>query len=242
MNTRAIKFCLVFIVLLFSFSSCDNNGGSDPAVENGEILDLVISTLKKLTVEIDQEDIEMLQESGLSLNISIKVNGNFNVVWFSNANYLLNNEYEWSPNFEVYGSNVFETGAAVEIETNTLNVELGQEVILNPLGVLENSMESAPSDSISFVNNFGPIYPGMSQQIIPPDGMESILPSFVSPDLNNLETELLTSMNEVMLWFGEMETGTIFSKVPINSFVVDLTDIEEATALYSNGEWSIKGM
>ena len=242
MNSRVIKFSLVIIVLIFSFSSCDNNSGGSDSLENGEIVDIVVSTLKRLNVEIDQEDIETLQEEGLNLNISIKVNDVFNVVWFSTPDYLLTNTYQWSPIFEVYGSNTFELGATVEIDTNSLNIELGQEVILNSDGVLETSMQSAPADSISFVNEFGLVYPGMSQQIVPPDGMESILPSFVSPDILELETELLTPTNEVMLWFGEMETSTIFSDIPLNSFMVDLNDLEEVTVLYSNGEWSIKGM
>ena len=200
-------------------------------------------SIKNLNVEIDDEDLEFLREAGLELNIAIKVNDTFNVVWYSDSDYLETNPYAWSQEFELFGSNDFQPGSKVEMITNSVSVELGEEVTLNSTGVLGPVMDGGPADSISFTNNFGPINPGLARQFTDPDGTQSILPTFVTTDpLLIMETDVLTPVNEVMLWFEENETGTMFAEIPTNSLMVDFTDKEEVTVNYSNEEWSIQDM
>jgi len=84
LNIRAYTFILILAAFLFSLSSCDHSGESDPT---GIELDLDVSTLKTLIVEITSDDLIMLQGEGLKLNIAIKVNNTFDVVWQSISNY-----------------------------------------------------------------------------------------------------------------------------------------------------------
>lgn len=198
-------------------------------------------TIKNLNVEIDEEDLEFLREAGLELNIAIKVNDTFNVVWYSDSDYLGTNPYAWSQEFELFGSNDFQPGSKVEMITNSVSVELGEEATLDSAGVLGAVIDGGPADSISFTNNFGPINPGLAMQITDPDGTEAILPAFVTPDpLLIMGSDVLTPVNEVMLWFAEIESGTMFAEIPTNSLMVDLTNMDEVTVLYSNEVWSIQ--
>ena len=225
---------------MFSLSSCDHSGESDPT---GIELDLDVSTLKTLIVEITSDDLIMLQGEGLKLNIAIKVNNTFDVVWQSISNYESNNTYQWSQDFQVFASNEFQEDVTVEIQTNLVNVELGQEVILHFAGVIGDPSVGAPADSISFINNSeSPVSPGLAQQLKGPSiPTQVILPIYVTPNtiVPGID-ELLTPMvNEVMVWFDVTETGTMFSDPRPNPFVADLTEINELTVLFSNGEWSI---
>jgi hypothetical protein len=68
LNIRAYTFILILAAFLISLSSCDHSGESDPTPIE---LDLDVSTLKTLIVEITSDDLIMLQEEGLKLNIAI---------------------------------------------------------------------------------------------------------------------------------------------------------------------------
>jgi len=234
---KVLSLLSVFLITAL-VSACDHNGGSDPDMD----LDLNNPTIKNLIVEIDDEDLVFLKEAGLELNIAIKVNNTFNVVWYSDSDYLEINKYQWSPTFELYGSNDFQAGSTVEMQTNTVSTELGQEATLDSAGDLGPAMDGGPTDSISFINNFGPIHPGLAQQLIEPSGTVAILPTYVTPDPIIAGTEVLTPVNEVILWFEENTTGTQFSELPSVSFMVELTGLDEITVLYTDGEWSISDM
>lgn len=236
LNIRAYTFILILAAFLFSLSSCDHSGESDPT---GIELDLDVSTVKTLIVEMTSDELTMLQEAGLKLNIAIKVNNTFDVVWQSISEYENINTYQWSQKFQVFASNEFQENVTVEIQTNLVNVELGQEVILDPAGVLSPAMDGGPADSINFINDFGLIHPGLSQQLTDPTGVQEILPAYISTNPIVVGIDELTPMDEVMVWFEVTETGTMFSGPRPNPFVADLTEINELTVLFSNREWSM---
>ena len=215
-------------------STCDNCGPvSECSIGLGD------TELKKLTILINSNDIQMLQDSGFNLNISVKVNGIFNVVWFSDPDFQDENDYSWSQDFELFGTNTFEDDALAEADTNLLNISPGQSATLNSMGVFEVEADPGIEESITATNNFEPIYLGLAQQLAVPSGMQDSLPVFVSPELNNLETGLLTPSSEVMLWFGDTETGRIFINEPQNNIILDFTDIDEITVNYSGGNWTL---
>jgi len=200
--------------------------------------------VKTLIVEIASEDLIFLQDNAFKLNIAIKVNLNdtFNVVWQSISNYLGSNTYQWSPIFQVFGTNEFVDNVTVNIQTNLVNVCLGQEVTLDSAGILGPASDGGPSTAISFTNEFGLIHPGLAQQLTDPTGIQTILPTFVTPDPIPLGTEVLTPMDEVMVWFEQnIETSTMFSDARSNSFTVDMTTTNTATVRFSNGEWTTPG-
>jgi len=136
---------------------------------------------KTLIVEIASEDLAFLQGSGFKLNIAIKVNDTFNVVWLSISDYLESNTYQWSPTFEVFASNVEVVDGATVTIFQSVNVSLGQQVTLDSAGVLSDASVGGPADSITFINDFGSISPGLAQQLTEPTGIQAILPTFAIP-------------------------------------------------------------
>ena len=195
--------------------------------------------VKTLNVEIALDDLEAMKAAGTSLNIAIKVNDTFNVVWSSTDQYLESNTYQWSPIFGVFASNEFENGLSVTIVTNLVNIALGQAVTLDAAGLIGDPVAGATVDSINFINNFGPIHPGLAQQLTKPTGEQELLPTYVTPVNAILGTESLTPINEVLVWFEDnTETSIMFSVARPNSVEVDLTSTNTQTRLFSNGEWT----
>jgi hypothetical protein len=235
--------CLGFVLLLGFISlgaigGCGNNTADEP-----DPIDDFLNIVKTLKVEIASADLAMLQEAGLKLNISKQVgNENFNVVWQSISNYGETNTYQWSPIFEVFGSNEFQVSVTVVSTTNLVNVSLGQEVTLDSIGDFGPAMEGGPVNSISIINDFGSIHLGLAQQLTDPTGVQAILPIFVTPFVIFLGMESLTPVEKVLVWFGDTETSTMFSDARPNSVLVDLTNIDEKTVSFSNGEWSLQMM
>ena len=62
------------------------------------------SNVTTLTINIDQNDITTLMSESLNLNIAIKVNGSFNVLWRSVSEYLETNQFQWSSVFHIFGA------------------------------------------------------------------------------------------------------------------------------------------
>ena len=237
--------CLGFVLLLGFISlgaigGCGNNTADEP-----DPIDDFLNIVKTLNVEMDNADLEMLVNAGLKLNISKRVGNNiFNVVWLSISDYGETNTYQWSPIFRLFISNPFKEGDQVEINPLSIDVALGQVVTLEPIGELFVADDEAPADSISFFNNTeSPIPIGLAQQLTIPGILQEILPTFVNPDSIEPETitsEAFTPMDEVMVWFEDTETSTMFSDARPNSVLVDLTNIDEITVSFSKGEWSVQ--
>ncbi len=236
---RYNHFKYLFLLVLILTLGCDEN---NTAVESGDELNPPLDELvivKTLNVEIASEDLVNLQNAGVELNIAIRVNNTFDVVWRSISNYGESNTYQWSPIFQVFASNEFTDGVTVQISTNLINVALGQMVTLDAAGVLGFVSEEGPADSISFINDFGLIHPGLAQQLTDPTGTQAILPIYIAQDIIALGSDVLTPTDEVLVWFEDTETGTMFSDARSNSVEVDLTSTNMQTRLFSNGEWTI---
>ncbi len=228
---------LFLLVLILTLGCYENNTADESGDELNPPLDELV-IVKTLNVEIASEDLVNLQNAGVELNIAIRVNNTFDVVWRSISNYGESNNYQWSPIFQVFASNEFTDGVTVQISTNVVNVALGQEVTLDAAGVLGFVSEEGPADSISFINDFGLIHPGLAQQLTDPTGTQAILPIYIAQDIIALGSDVLTPTDEVLVWFEDTETGTMFSDARANSIVVDLTEIVVATIRFSNGEWT----
>jgi len=207
---------LLGFISLGAIGGCGNNTADEP-----DPIDDFLNIVKTLKVEIASEDLAMLQEAGLKLNIAIKVNDTFNVVWLSISNYGETNTYQWSPIFKLFTISTFQEGAQVEIDPFSIDVALGQEATLEPNGEFIVVDDGTPADSISFINNtVFPLHAGLVQLLTSPDIIQiniegGDLPTFVTPDPVEPETVVaLTPMDEVMVWFEDTETSTMFSDAP----------------------------
>jgi len=231
---------------------CPSHGGLLPfqkTVQQATVLIQLSSSAKTLTVEIASEDLASLQAAGQKLNIAIIVDGTFNVVWQSISNYGESNIYQWSPIFRVFADTTFEDGAIINsdiISVGAVNVALGSEVTFQADGTIDvlEPVSGGSTNSISFNNGSTiTLHPGLVQQLtVTPSTtpQPDMLPIYAIPFLFfPEETEVLTPGDEVMVWFEDTVTGTIFLVTPSNSIVADLTATNTATVRFSNGEWTI---
>ena len=125
---------------------CPSHGGLAPYQDTIVGATGVINSNNDVTtveINIAPEDLDFFMEESLNLNIAVKVNGVFNVVWrsVSATNLNLMMQFQWSPVFQVYGAKQIgemET-EEVDIDTNVVNIALGQDVVFTANEILANT-------------------------------------------------------------------------------------------------------
>jgi hypothetical protein len=143
-------------------------------------------------------------------------------------------QISWVPDYQLFATNSFVAGAVVAVETNVVQISLGQQATLDAAGVLGTPVVGGPSDSITIVNDYGPIHPGLSADR---------MPIYVEPDAIEPGNETLKPVDVVRIWFQQNITaGTMLSPAALNAvsnaIEVDLTAQDKAALLYQNGKWS----
>ena len=198
--------------------------------------------VKKLLINIDQQDLARLRGESFTLNIAIEVNGTFNVVWRTISDYNLFNEVQWSPIFHVFGATSTEIGDIVTIGTNVVNIALGQDVVLGSNNLLGTPASGNSQTDIMFMNNSSEVvFPGLAQQLTLNESTQAITTIYVGNHLLPSQSESITPTQKVMVWFGNdgFRTGAIFDEEVVTNFTtVDFTNESSATLNYSNGQWS----
>jgi hypothetical protein len=72
----------------------------------------------------------------------------YNVVWQAYGKYLSSNSFSWTPQYQLFGSNTFESNLTVITSTNIVNIGLGETSTLNSAGLLSNPpISGGPSTS-----------------------------------------------------------------------------------------------
>lgn len=202
--------------------------------------------VKTVSINIDFEDLTYLMDETLNLNIAIKVNGEFNVIWrsVSAPNLTQIMEFQWSPVFQVFGAE--ETGEMeipeVDIDTNVVNIALGQDVVFGVNEILATPVVGNNPNAIGFTNNSGElINPALAQQLTLAGSSQAITSIYYADNLLlGGQSEIITPTQEVLLWFeSNTSTGEIFRTQPIAlSTIVDLTNVSSLTLNFSNMQWS----
>lgn len=199
---------------------------------------------KTVTIQIADNDYAILKAGGTAYNLCFarKVGDSFNVVWrsFDKTQWLQNNMFSWTPAYQVFGSNEFAAAVNVSESTNMQNVLLGEQVVLDENGHLGSASTAADhKDSVTFVNQFGTIHPGMSALSIGIDGVTSTTPIYVAQSPMVKGTDYLTPKDSVQVWFEQdIETSTMFSDARSMAIEVDMTDTDAAVIKYTNQEWN----
>lgn len=207
---------------------------------------MVQATQKTVIIKIDPNDMATLKESKYNLCFAkgvIDKNGSVttNVVWeaYPPIKYLAENTFQWTPVYQLFGSNSFSDGSLVEVNTNIVNINLGEQSILDQNGTLGSPSTGGISTSITLVNNFGPIHPAINQLANNQQQPTSIYVA-EAPIVKGEDT--LTPVDQVLVWFQQdIETSTMFSTARSISTMIDLTHSNRETRLYKNGEWSVPG-
>lgn len=194
---------------------------------------------KKVTIRIDDEDLSHLKTNKYRLCFAKKVGEEaYNVVWQSYSNYLSNNNFSWTPQYQLFGSKTFKEDITVEASTDLVTIGLGQTSTLDAAGVLRRPKTGGPSDAITMVNNFGSIHPGLNQLSTGIDGKQVSMPIYVAT-LGMVKGDVkLKPIEKVLVWFEQnIVTSTMFSDARTNPIEIDLTFSSEETRLYKNDRW-----
>jgi len=197
------------------------------------------ATTKNLTIEIAEEDLKTLKQNNYKLCFAKKVgNNDYNVVWQSSDGYLINNEFSWTPQYQIFGSNTFQDSVTVEASTGPKGIGLGEQITLDKAGVFGEPSTGGPDTSITMHNEYGSIHPGVNQLSTAIDGTQTSTPIYVAVNSVVQGDTVLTPVDKVLVWFQQdIETSTMFSESRSNSIEVDLTDSDSATRKYQDEKW-----
>ncbi|KAI0633776.1 hypothetical protein C8Q77DRAFT_1057829 [Trametes polyzona] len=161
-----------------------------------------------LSVTIDTGILPTLVQAGYKLCIAKKVNGAYTVVW-QGSNILVNNQFSWTAQYQVFGSIPFKSGALFGI--------------MNPA-------TGAPDNSGQFKvqNNYGLINLGVNSYV---NG--SYAPSYVSTNPVVSGPTTLQPIETVLVWFDtQVTTSTMILQASSQAIEVDFTSIPSHTLLF----------
>ncbi|MGW8466145.1 hypothetical protein [Pseudomonas sp. CLCA07] len=217
--------------------------GASTALKTTDYSKVLTSTLaatqKSVTIEIAAEDLTLLKKSGYKLCFAKKVGTeDYNVVWQSYVQYLSSNDFSWTPQYQLFGSNNFQANVAVKVSTNIVNIGLGQKSVLADSGLLGQAVTGGPTVSITLDNEYGPIHPGINQLSTGIDGNQVSTPIYVATAQVVTGNTVLTPVETVLVWFEQnVQTSTMFSTSRSKAVEIDLTFVNDATRLYEAGAW-----
>ncbi len=199
-----------------------------------------LSEVKKVVnIQIALEDLENLKRAKYKLCFAKKVGDNdYNVVWYSFLDYLPNNTFSWTPQYGLFGSNIFKDYIKVQVHTNIVTISLGETSILNSYGVLEDPTTGGPEFCFTMDNQYGSIHPGVNQLSIGIDGQIMSTPIYVAEAPIVKGRVVLKPVEKVLVWFEQnIETSTMFSTARSNEVEIDLTFQNKAARKYENQRW-----
>ena len=210
------------------------------ASDYGRVLKSALAAAQKtVTIEIAPGDLTLLKKSGYKLCFAKKVGtADYNVVWQSYVAYLSNNEFSWTPLYQMFASNVFKENIQVKVSTNIVNIGLGQTSTLDEHGLLSPAITGGPDVSMTFVNEYAPIHPGINQLSTGIDGNQVSTPIYVAVDQVVTGKTVLTPVETILVWFEQnVQTSTMFSTSRSKAIEIDLTFENTAGRLYEGGQW-----
>jgi len=198
------------------------------------------ATMKSVNIKISQAELANLKGNDYMLCFAKKVGDNaYNVVWQAYDKYLANNTFSWTPQYQLFGNNVFQSNIRVEAQTNIVTIGLGETSTLDSDGNLSNPVSGGPSTSITMLNDYGNIHPGVNQISTGIDGSITSTPIYVAQKASITGTTSLTPVEKVLVWFQQnIQTSTMISQVIGTPVEIDLTLADTAARLYSNGQWT----
>jgi hypothetical protein len=198
---------------------------------------------KAVTILVDLDDLATLKTNNYAMCFAKKVasggdSGSYNVVWQSLTKYVYSTAFSWTPQFSLFGTNVFADTVTVTATTNARALGLGQQCLLDQNGILQPPATGGPATGVSMLNQFSLIHPALSQ-ISTLNGVQQTTPLYVAPQGMVQGTVTLTPIDTVMVWFQQdIATSTMFSSARSNYTEIDLTMTNTATRLYKGGQWS----
>jgi len=163
--------------------------------------------LYTFNVTVGPNQLEVLKGSSYNLCIAKPVNGTYTVVWSGNTEYLHENKFQWTEDYEVFGVQKFKAGALVEATTTPEPIKYGQICDLDSQGIMGPAKGNPDPSTGSFhvKNEFGEISIGVGSSLNgnPPT------PIFASPPLVS-GTASFKPIVSIKAWFSvEQKSSTM---------------------------------
>lgn len=160
---------------------------------------------KSVQIEISADDLSFLKTNDFALCFAKKVGssggeGVYNVVWQSLTKYLGGNTFSWTPQYQLFGTNTFAENVKVVAQTPPQQVGLGEQCVLDSSGNLGPASTGGPDISITLINQFGTIHPGLNQ-LSTLNGVTNVTPLYVAQQAIPLGSAVLTPIESVLVWF-----------------------------------------
>lgn len=199
----------------------------------------LLAAQKSVQIEIAPKDFKLLKEQGYRLCFAKKVGtAAYNVVWQAYDDFLSNNNFSWTPQYQLFGSNVFEAAVTVRTSTNIVNIGLGEVSTLDSTGLLSDAKTGGNETSINLINEFGAIHPGVNQLATGIDGSQVSTPIYVAPSKALKGNISLQPVEKVLVWFEQnIETSTMFSDARSHEVEIDLTTVNSQVRRYEGQTW-----
>lgn len=195
---------------------------------------------KSVKVSVDVNDLQNLKAANYRLCFAKKVNDTYTVVWQSYDKYLVDNTFSWTPQYQLFGSNIFKDNITVNVSTNTVNIGLGETSILNQYGILENPVTGGDDTGFTMDNKYGSIHPGVNQVSTGINGEIIATPIYVAESPIMQGTCFLQPVEKALIWFEQdIQTGTMFSTARSRDIEVDLTQVNSVHIQYKSQKWLI---
>ena len=201
------------------------------------------SVSKNVSIMIDLDDLAFLKTNDYALCFAKKVasgsgEGSYNVVWQSLTRYLAQTSFSWTPQYSLFGTNIFADNVTVTAQTNQQTVGLGEQCTLDENGILGPASTGGPPTSITLNNDYDTIHPALSQ-ISVLTGVRQVTPLYVAPKAIVTGEAQLTPIDTVLVWFQQnISTSTMFSTARSRAVEIDLTNTNSATRLYQGQAWT----
>ena len=159
--------------------------------------------MKKVIVNIAEEDLKLLKENRYALCIAFREKDmGYDMVCYSCMDYLLNNSIEITEEFSVFYCKNIQFGEKVVVSGGPYNIQLGQRITIDEYGSFKDIENGFEGNRIEIINEYGNLYLGFSRKIIF-SGIQSTLPAFVSPYIS-LKGEFTFEPEDMMrIWFEQ---------------------------------------
>lgn len=211
------------------------------AAKAAELKKLTDEVTKEVRVQISAEDIMKLKDNGYKMCFAKKVGTEqYNVIWQSYENFSENNKFSWTPIYQVFRTDTFQTGVTVETSSAPKNIGLGEITIIDKYGILSSPVTGGDSTAINVDNEYKATHVGISQLSTGLDGNTVSTPIYVSENECMLGSAKFKPVEKVLIWFeSNVQTSTMFTDMRTNSIEVDLTQTNLFNLRYENEQWFV---
>jgi len=166
----------------------------------------------------DDATLTLLNEAKLRINLYLKVNDTYSVVWVYDHPMSNTNTITWQTQYKIFTVQSFQDGSAITIQPHAQLISSGQTATLNKDNVLSLAVgASDASGTFHLQNDFGFVCPAVATVI---NGKESTI--FVDPTPEPKGVIDLTPTPKVYVAFSKLyRTPTMIQKVVTNGREVE---------------------